>query len=58
MGQVNTEQAVEIMETTAEIIANSRPEPVPVKKDHYGWLLTIAIAPVIIGVVIKKFWKR
>ncbi len=50
MGQINTEQATRLIETTAEAIANTQPEPEPT---NYWWLLAIAVIPVLLGV----WWK-
>lgn len=51
MGQP-TAQTIEIMETTAEIIAESQQPP------QYGWLILVGVIPVVVGVVIKKWVSK
>ena len=45
MGYIETEQAVRLIETTANAIAATTPEPV---KTNYWWLLVIAVVPAVI----------
>ena len=52
MGNPSTEQTVAIIEAVADVVhAEPKPEPQP----QYGWLLLIAVAPVIVGVIVKKW---
>ena len=52
MGQVSTEQTVAIIEAVGDVVHE---QPQPRAQPQYGWLLLIAIAPVIAGVIIKRW---
>ena len=55
MGQINTEQAVEIIDAVTGVIDATKPDEVvnvvqtsPAADPNYLWLLIIAVAPVVI----------
>jgi p-aminobenzoyl-glutamate transporter AbgT len=51
MGQVNTEQAVKIIDAVGDVIDKAQPDTVTqVQPDpNYWWLLLIGIVPVVLG---------
>ena len=55
MGQVSTEQTVEIIEAVGDAINAASPEVVQIQPEpNYWWLLLIAVVPVLLGLWIKR----
>ena len=56
MGQVSTEQTVEIIEAVADVIDATQPETVTqiAAEPNYWWLLSLAIVPVLLGYWLNK----
>jgi len=55
MGQMSAEQTVAIIEAVGDVVEETQPQP---QVTNYGWLLVLAIAPVVIGVLAKRWFDR
>jgi hypothetical protein len=52
---LSTEQTTAVIESTAEAIARTNPDPEPT---NYWWLLLIAVIPVILAPFVATWIKR